>query len=830
MDAIVASAQIASGSKTGVRKRMISMHTSSWARARTALAGLMVVASLVFAVSAAHAQGSGVVVRGNQRVEAETIRNYFTRTGRTDAAALDEAIQALFATGLFRDVRASREGGSVVVTVVENPIINTVTFEAGGRVDTTSLRSEVQSRSGTAYSEQRVQQDVQRIQEIYRRQGRNDVRVDPKITDQGQGRVNLVFEINAGERARIERISFVGNRAFTEWRLKEIITTGETNLFSFLRPTDVYDPERISVDQELLRRFYLRNGYADFRMISANANFDRERNAFQITFTFEEGEQYRIGRIDIESGIADVNTEALRRFNRAPTGSIFNGETIDRTVEDMTIELSRAGRPFLIVRPRAERDPSNRVVNLVYTVDEGSRLYVERINIRGNTRTMDQVIRREIDMAEGDAFNRVLVDRAERRLNNLNYFEPVRISREPGSGPDRVVLNVGIQEKATGELNLGAGYSSTDGIIGDISVSERNFLGRGQFVRAGFGIGQFRQNLDFSFTEPYFMDRRLAAGFDVFLRRNLPSRTSPFRQEVVGAGLRLGVELVEDVTLGLRYRAYEQRVQLPDSLWDCNIAPFNPNLAPGQRVAFPGCLDNGEASLALKSSVGRTFVSMPGLSLVVNKLDNNREPRQGFYGEINLDVAGAGGDSRFVRTTVDARYYQPIIDDIVFMVRGQAGNIAGWGGSQVRLVDSFFRGGDFVRGFELSGIGARDLSALNPRNDSLGNTSYVGATAEIQFNIPFLPEASGVRTALFVDAGTVSGTAFTGGLARCGSAPGVSIAGGCFGDDNRIRASYGASLIWRSPLGPLRFDFAQPISRAWYDRTQFFRFSGGSTF
>jgi outer membrane protein insertion porin family len=650
------------------------------------------------------------------------------------------------------------------------------------------------------------------------------------VAQQAQNRVDLTYEISAGERARIERIVFVGNRAFNDWRLRDIITTGETNLFSFLRNNDVYDPDRVAVDQELLRRFYLRNGFADFRVVSANANFDRDRNAFTITFTLEEGEQYRIGRVDIESLVADVNAEALRRFVRAPTGSLFNGEAIDRSVEDMTVELSRAGRPFLVVRPRAERDAENRVVNVVYAVDEGSRLYVERINIRGNSRTMDQVIRREVDMAEGDAFNRVIVDRAERRLNNLNYFEPVRITREPGSAPDRVVLNVGIQEKPTGELNLGAGYSSTDGIIGDISVSERNFLGRGQFVRAAFGIGQFRQNVDFSFTEPYFLDRRLAAGFDVFFRRNLPSRNSPFRQELQGAGLRLGVELMEDVTLGLRYRAYEQRVQLPDSLWDCNIAPLNPNLTAAQRSAFPVCLQNGEASLALKSSVGRTFVSMPGLSLVVNKLDNNRDPRNGFYGEINLDVAGLGGDSRFVRTTADARYYVPVIDDTVVMLRAQAGNITGYGGRDVRLVDAFFRGGDFVRGFELSGIGPRDVSALNPSNDALGSRTYIGASAELQFNIPFLPESSGVRTALFIDAGTAYGVGSTGGLVRCGSAPGVTIAAGCFLDDSRIRASYGASLIWRSPLGPLRFDFAVPIARTWYDRVQFFRFSGGSTF
>lgn len=794
--------------------------------------GFLAFVALVFGVLDVQAQSaSQVVVRGNQRVDADTIRAYVVQPGRpVDAAAIDDGLKALFATGLFRDVRIAREGGRLVVTVVENPVINRVAFEGTGRIDVPVLQREVESQPRGVFTEQRVQSDVQRLQDVFRRQGRFDARIEPKVIDLPNNRVDLVFEINSGERARVERITFQGARAFTDWRLKEIISTGETNWLSWLRPNDIYDPERLQVDQELLRRHYVRNGYADFRVVSANAEFDRERNAFFITFVLDEGEQYRIGQFDVTSNVAEVRTDALRPFVRATPGMIFNGETIDRSAEDMTLELSRAGRPFLIVRPRVERDPSSRLVNVVYVVDEGPRLYVERINIRGNTRTMDGVIRRQFDMAEGDAFNRVLVDRAERRLNNLNYFEPVRVSREPGSTPDRVVLNVGVQEKPTGELSFGAGFSTTDGIIGDVSVTERNFLGRGQFVRAGVGIGQFRNNFDFSFTEPFFLDRRLAAGFDIFYRRNLPTRTAAFRQEVRGGGLRLGVELMEDVTLGLRYRAFEQTVVLPNEFWDCNFAPLNPNLTAGQLLAAPACFQNGEATLGLKSSVGRRFVSMPGLSLVINRLDNNREPRSGFYFEANLDVAGLGGDARYVRTTIDGRFYHNIVDDLVLMLRGQAGNIAGFGGSPLRVVDTFFRGGDFIRGFELSGLGARDVSAVNARNDSLGNTSYVGGTAELQFPIPFLPEAAGVRAGLFIDAGTMFGVGNTGGLARCGSTPAATIGAGCYADDSTIRASAGVTLIWRSPLGPLRFDLAQPIRREWYDRAQFFRFSGGTQF
>jgi outer membrane protein insertion porin family len=804
------------------------MWASRWLRL-----GTLVLALAFVAVPPAFAQQ--VTVIGNQRIEADTVRSYLNlRPGVPfDAARQDEAVKALFATGLFSDVRITRDGGRIIVRVVENPVLNRVVFEGNRRVDTATLRAEVESRSRGIYSQTRVQSDVQRILDLYRRQGRFDVRVEPRVVELPQGRLDLIFQINEGQRTSIGRIAFVGNRVFSDMRLRDVITTKETNWLSWLSTRDVYDPDRLNVDQELLRRFYLRNGYADFRVVSAVADFDQGRNAFTITITVEEGEQYRFGAIEVESNVAAIDAATLRPFVRTSPGSVYNAELVDRTIEDMSLEVAGRGYPFAQVRPRGDRDPVNRVVNITYVLDEAPRLYVERINIRGNTRTMDRVIRREFDLVEGDALNRVLVDRAERRLNQLGYFRNVRITREPGTGPDRVVLNVNVEEQSTGDISFGIGYASNEGVIADVSITERNFLGRGQIVRAAVGWGERRRSFDFSFTEPYFLDRRLAAGFDIFYRETRQSRTQSFDQRIFGGGVRLGVALNEHLSSQVRYRLYEQRINIPNEFWDC--APAKPgttaNLGFGNLiVGIPDCVANGEASQALKSAQGSALVSMAGASLILNRLDNPRQPRNGLYAELAVDIAGLGGDVNFIRTTGDIRAYYNFVDDLVGFVRLQGGHIVGWGGRDVRLVDSFFRGPDLVRGFASSGIGPRDISTS--RLDALGGTIYLGATAELQFPVPFIPEELGLRAALFADAGTLFNVGNLGAgnlFVRCTSR---NVPAGCnYTDDPwSIRSSVGVSLLWQSPLGPLRFDFAHALSKEYYDRTQFFRFSGGTSF
>ena len=522
----------------GLLKRMAVAAALALAVPAALAAGTFVIAI----VGAQSAAAQTIEVRGNQRVDADTIRSYFRTTPgeRLDAIKIDQGLKALYATGLYADVKISQEANRIVVTVVENLTINRVAFEGNRKVKSEVLTGEVQTKARGALSRPMVQADVQRIVEVYRRQGYFNVRVDPKIIDQPNNRVDLVFEITEEQKTTVRKINFVGNKAFSDYKLLDVITTIRSNWLSWLSNRDVYDPERVAADQELLRRFYLKNGYADFRILSATVDMDPDSKGFSLTFTLDEGEQYRFGTIDIVSNIRDADPKSLRKLMRVGAGKIYDAEAVEKTVEAMTIELSRYGYAFSQVRPRGDRDVQTRIINIVFVLEQGPRVYVERINVRGNTRTRDWVIRREFDLQEGDAYNRVLIDRAERRLRNLGYFKNVKITNEPGSAPDRVLVIVDVEEQMTGEFSVGGGYSTSDGFIGEASIAERNFLGRGQYVKLGGSFGQRTKGVEFSFTEPYFLDTRTAAGFDIFWKQSARSQYNPVDVQTLGGTLRLG--------------------------------------------------------------------------------------------------------------------------------------------------------------------------------------------------------------------------------------------------------------------------------------------------
>src|SRR6185437_15941361 len=465
--------------------------------------------------------------------------------GRLDAFQIDEGVKALFATGLFQDVRPTTQGGRLTITVIENPVINRIAFEGNKKVKDEQLKSEIQSKERGTLSRPVVQADTARLVEVYRRSGRFDIRVEPKIIELANNRVDLVFEITEGAKTGVRQINFVGNRAYSSYRLKDIIKTSTTGLLAFLQTGDIYDPDRVEADRELLRRFYLKHGYIDVRIVSAIGEYDPTLRGFVITYTIEEGEQYRVGTAEVQSTIRALDPASLRWRMRTYPGDVYNAEAVEKTVEDMTIEAAKIGFAFATVRPRATRDPQTRTVNLVFAVDEGQRAYIERINVRGNTRTRDYVIRREFDLAEGDAYNRALVNRAERRLKNLSFFKSVKINTEPGSASDRVVLNVDVEEQATGEFSVSGGYSTTDGALAEVSISERNFLGRGLFAKASVTYGQYARGVSLSFVEPYLLDYRVAAGLDVFYREQIANQYISYGTRTIGFSPRLGFGLRE---------------------------------------------------------------------------------------------------------------------------------------------------------------------------------------------------------------------------------------------------------------------------------------------
>lgn len=770
----------------------------------------------------AQAQSSAIIVEGNRRVEADTIRSYFR--GRLDALAVDEALKALYATGLFEDVRITQAGGGRIrVTVVENPVINRIAFEGNKRLKDEQLSGEIQSKPRGTLSRPAVQGDVQRIIELYRRAGRYDVRVDPKIIERPNNRVDLVFEISEGSKTGVRELRFVGNRAYSDWRLKDVIKTSQSNFLSFLKNTDVYDPDRLEADRELLRRFYLKHGYADVRIVSAVAEFDPARNGFLVTFTIDEGELYRFGALEVISNVRDVDPATLRSKLRMSSGSTYNAEAVEKSVEDMTIEMSKRGYAFSQVRPRGDRNPETRTISVVFVVEEGPRVYVERIQIRGNTRTRDYVIRREFDLAEGDAYNRVLVDRAERRLKNLNFFKTVKITNEPGSAPDRIVLIVDVEEQPTGDFSVAGGYSTSDGFVGEVSVTERNLLGLGQMVRAAVSYGQKARGLELSFVEPYFMDYRLALGLDFFAKQVDSSSYYVYRSETLGGAVRVGFPITENLNASIRYSAFQQKITLDPILMNCTAATLPP---------AGTCYADGEASAAIRQIArdGAALVSLVGWGLSYNTTDNTKLPTSGMIVELKQDVAGLGGDVNFLRTTGDARFYYEILSDFVSMFRVQGGHATGWGGKDLRMTDHFQLGPNLVRGFAPGGIGPRDMTP-GTNLDPLGGSLYWGASVEMQFPFFAAPKDFGMRIALFADAGSVwnyqGATTFpvTGETITL-----VDPTSGINTNEMSVRTSVGAGVIWQSPFGPIRIDYAFPLTKEPFDRVQNLRFSGGTRF
>jgi len=778
-----------------------------------------------------------VSVQGNRRVDVETIRSYFPST---DQAGVNEGVKSLYATGLFSDVKVSRQGNNVVVRVVENNVINRVAFEGNSKLKSDQLASEVQSKSRGAYSQATVDADMERIKDIYRRGGRGDASVKARTVDLPNGRMDVVFTIDEGSKTGVRDIVFAGNKAFSSSRLRDLMQTTEMNYLSWLKTSDVYDPDKIAADQELIRRYYLKNGYADFRVVGSDAVYDEAKRGWIVTISVDEGQQYKIGSVTVESRLVDVSAESLRKVITIKEGDVYNGDKVEKTVDALTREVAKSGYAFSSARPRGDRDPSTHTIALGFVMEEGPRVYVERINVRGNTRTREYVVRREFDMGEGDAYNRVLVDRAERRLKNLGFFKNVRITNEPGSSPDRVVVNVDVEDQPTGSFAISGGYSTVDGIIGEVSITEQNFLGRGQFVRASLSAGARTRGIDLSFTEPYLWGR-MAGGVDLFAKRNINSRYSLYDSTIIGTNLRLGLPLTEEITFAPRYSIYQQKITIPNN----SDRPFNDCANYPSPSASDNCLINGEASLAIKEAAGTRLTSLAGYSLSYNSLDNLKNPTSGLYGEVRQDLAGLGGDAKFFRTTGDVRYYYPIFDDVVGFARLQAGNMFAWGGGELRILDNFNLGPSLVRGFSPGGIGPRDIT--DPNNlvgAGLGGTKFIGGTLEAQFPIFGLPKEIGLKGAVFADAGTLFGykgntyfptfgsSGWSAGTCTSQSGSPNYTQANCITvrDSHQIRSSLGVSLLWASPLGPIRFDFAKAITKDQYDQTQFFRFTGGTSF
>ncbi|MCB1467486.1 MAG: outer membrane protein assembly factor BamA [Rhizobiaceae bacterium] len=763
-----------------------------------------VVVELATVSAAQAAVVSRVEVRGNQRVDAGTIRSYVGITpGKSFSSLdLDEAVKKLFATGLFSDVRVNQVGSTLVVEVSELSVVNQVLFQGNKKLKDAALAGQVQLKPRGTFSNATMEADADTIRQAYSRIGRDDAVVTPQVVDLGDNRVNVVFQINEGARTKIAAINFVGNRAFRNGRLADVISTKRSTVLSLLTRDDIYDEDRLRADEEALRRFYYNRGYADFQVLSAVGELNETSNDYTVTITVDEGERYTFGDVSVESTISGVENDAFNSLIETTPGAVYSAKDVEDTIVAITERLAGLGYAFAQVTPRGDRNYENRTISVVYTIDQGARTYVERIEIRGNTRTRDYVIRREFEIAEGDAFNQVLIQRAKRRLEALDFFQTVEISTVPGSEPDQVVLIVDVIDKSTGEFAIGGGYTTggeTAGPSIEGSIVERNFLGRGQFIRLAAGGGRNSRDYMVSFTEPYFLGRRIAAGFDVFRQSR---EYDDYKSEANGATVRLGLPITEALSTQLAYNYSQEKYRFTN---DCDVND-NGVIDPGECNVSTAIIDAVEESPWIKSSISNTFT--------YNTIDDMKNPHQGLYATFGMEYAGIGGDANFFKVTGRATYYHTLSEemDLVGLLIAGAGHIEPIGNDGLRTFDLFQSSERMIRGFEYGGIGPVD--ALS--GDHLGGKTYFNATAEAQFPLPAFPQSFGLKGAVFADAATLFGNDIK-------SAP-------VTGTDMEWRASVGASLIWSSPFGPLRFDYAVPVVKRDTDDEQNFNFTISNKF
>jgi len=722
---------------------------------------------------------SKISVVGNKQVDTAAVIKYLA-IGVGDVATtskISASVDALTATGLFKTVNITMSGSTLIVRVSENSIVASVLFEGNQRFSDANLVALIDLMNRGTVDDAGLARDISSIKKAYVDVGYTSASVTTRLEPVGDGRVRVVFVINEGTRNGIAAINFTGNNSISAWTLKSIITTHETSWLSWLLRDDNYTQDQLENDRVLIQQYYANHGYPDAQVTSATAEYNADRKGYFINFTIVEGDKYSFGKIGVETSIAGLNANELSNAIRTRQGDHFSNADMQRTANDMAVEATNFGYPFADVRPRVDRDPATGTFNVTYLIDEGQHLYVERINITGNTKTRDFVIRRELPFAEGDPFNKALVTQGKANIQALGFFSKVDLTAEAGSAQDKIILNINVTEQSTGDYGITAGFDSQQGVLGELSVSERNFLGRGQYVKASVGASQTGKSFEFSFTEPYFMGLKVSSGIDVYHRTVDETSDNVYGTASTGGSLTFGAPVTRDVGAQV-FVGYDQ-TQIAD--------------AHGQHTNLFG--PNPDGKIFNKAWVG--------YSLTYNGLDDVTHPTEGLYAQLTQQYDGL--DYNFVKTEAKARYFTPLNSEagIIGSIEGQAGIINSFGSSNVNPIEAFRYGNQIVRGFQVAEMGPRSGGEV------LGFTSYAAVNAEVEFPIPMLPETYGLHGSVWGDAAIING------------------AGGNFAVDpdsvdQPLKSSVGASILWDSPFGPLRGDFAYVISQATADKTQMF--------
>ena len=740
---------------------------------------------ITFPVIANAATVNAIQVIGSERVEPSTVLTYLSlkRGDEVTQEALDEALKSLFATGLFADVQVSETAGVVTVHVVENPIINEVAFEGNKELEDEKLQAEIQARSRQVFTRSSVQNDVARLYDIYQRNGRFSADIQPTIIKLDQNRVNLVFEITEGPLTEIESIRFIGNKRFDDEALRAVVASKEAHWYNILSSNDRFDEDRLAYDQELLRQFYLKEGYADFRIISSSSELSQDKTKFFITMQVDEGNRYRVNDVRVNSQIRNLDPSALLSEMALRKGDWYNADKVKTSIDKVTKKLGDLQYAFVNVVPDVNRNKEAGTIDLLFNINETPRVYVERINIDGNVRTLDKVVRRQMQLAEGDPFNRSLLSKSEQKVKDLGYFSKVDVKTLPGSTPDKTVVDVNVEEQSTGEVSVGAGFSTADGPLADFHIREKNLLGKGQDLGFSATIAGARTEFDISFTEPYFLDRDLSAGVDLFHTTKDQQDESSFDQKRTGGSLRMGYPMSENLRQTWKYRIENNEIDNVDA----------------------------DASRYVKDQTGSRVTSAVSQRLDYTDVDSKIYPTDGYSAWLDTEIAGLGGDAEYVMGKLGAGYYYPVADGWVLSAVAETGIVSSYGDENVKINERFFLGGTNLRGFEKAGLGPRDLAT----DDSLGGNQFYRGTLELKFPVG-LPDDMGVAGHAFTDAGSLWGI---------DDAATVDLV-----DESSLRLAAGVGLSWRSPMGPVRIDLAQPILKEDYDVDQIFRFSFGTQF
>ena len=845
------------------------------------------------APAAPAAVGGGVVsqiqVQGAERLEPDTVRSYIKlRPGQPyTRESLDQALKDLYATELFADVQIRDQVGTLVITVKENPVVNRIVLEGNKRLKEDKIRPEIRLAPRQIFSRSKVRADVARIIELYRRQGRFAATVEPKMVQLDQNRVDVVFEISEGAKSKVRQINIIGNEKFSDGELRSEMATKQSRFFRIFSSGDSYDPDRLAYDQQKLRQFYLTNGYADFRVASAVAELTPDKRDFIITYVVEEGDRYKFGKVDVVSDIRDLKADQLTKLVPVKTGDWYNAKTVEDTVTRMNETAGLLGYAFADVNPDFDRDKDKLTMSVTFRVADAPRVYVERVDINGNTTTRDKVIRREFRLAEGDAFNSLRVKRSTDRIKSLGYFqENLEVEQKPGSSPDRVILETNVEEKSTGELQVSAGYSSLERFIVDLSITQRNFMGKGQELRAGVSYSKYSKSVNLGFTEPYLFDRNIALGFDVF-RRDYNSfnyigsnRDTTYQQTTTGFQIRTGVPLTEYWSAAFRYGLSFDDITLDKDTFylDGRCSPIL-------------------AGRYLCDALGKRTTSSVGYSLVHSTLDNGARPTKGHRFVVSQDFAGLGGSVKYIKTKAEAQKYFNLGKGFIFSTSLEGGYIRSLGGGEVRLVDRWFLGEPDMRGFSIRGVGPRVVrrrfvvddktgNAAGPpysfqgknteSDDALGGDAYYQGRLELELPLGAGGREMGLRPSIFMDVGSVfsvkapvTETRLTpvkrnnltnDGFAQCvlpgangapdtvtkvpantencptgtGSLSQVILAypfdETFYGDTWKPRLSIGFGVNWKSPFGPLRIDIAKALLKEKGDNTKLFSFNVGTQF